>query len=1020
MRGNGVRGETVKEKVIKQRILAGAAAAALIAGAGSAHAQDVQTIPDGNAAESEASDDVVIVTGSRIRRTNASSAVPLQVFGAEDLDEIGTTDLAEALLQLPGVSESISPQSSNNLIQTSGLSTVSLRRLGDDRTLVLINGKRAVSNSGNSDRVSLSTLPAGFVERTEITTGGASAIYGSDAIAGVANFLLEDDFEGVEIDGRFATPEASGGDEYRINFLAGNKYADDKGYLLFGISYRDEQMVRADDTRPLSVLAVEFDDPVSSTGSDGWTGEINLPGCGGVDTEQHCFVGSRSISTPGGVFEGDAWNVGGQWFNDQGGIYDPGDRPVGSDFFGDVDGFNFRPGRTLLSERSVLSIAGHTTYEFTPTIEGSVTITYADVDTRTAGGFETLNDNDEFGNPVDPDEIGNISSSHPFIHPAVEETRAGSVSFDRRLVELGEQQRINDRQTVRIIADLTGELGGDFEWEVYGTYGRFTQEQFNPNEVNFLRAQYALDVESDGAGGFQCADAAARASGCVPLNIFGEGSISEAAANYIRYNGFARQTRTQYSGGGYVTGSIFDLPAGAVKAVAGVEYRHEAQDTQGDPDGDDVGGIDGDPTTDDFNLTSLATFPDLEASYNVIEGFAEIDIPVFEGFNIQGAARVGHYNTIGTIVSYNAGFVWQPIEDIRFRGQFSRSQRAPNLTELFSPPRPDSDDLTDPCDGLLPDGSGLSTPAGVGGENADLALVAANCLTEPGIQAFFADPDNAGDPFEFDGSIQGPNSGNPDVKEETANTYTAGVVLQPRFVPGLTLVADYYRIEISDAITSVSTQDTVDLCYAAADFPNNKFCDVITRSQFSGEVLQVINFQENLNEELVSGIDATVLYDFELGGLPGEFDIDFRYSHYFDQEVTFEGIGGTLITTSALGEINDGNDEFRAKAGYRNGGFRATYTVTYLDGGIDDLEADPDPSFDRFFQVGGQAFHRIYLGYTFGEGDRFRIYGGVNNLFDNFGPLLPTGLDNGGSRNIEEELNDALGREFYIGTRIRF
>ena len=933
-------------------------------------AQDVETTPDPQSVETK-TDDIVIVTGSRIRRENATSAVPLQVFGAADLEEIGTTDLAEALLQLPGISESISPQSSNNQIQTSGLSTVSLRRLGDDRTLVLINGKRAVSNSGNSDRVSLSTLPVGFVERTEITTGGASAIYGSDAIAGVANFILEDDFEGVEFDGRFSTPDASGGDEYRINFTAGHKYADEQGYLLFGISYRDEQMVRADDTRPLSVLPVEFDDPATA---EFFADEINQPGCDPANEDRHCFLGSRSGSTPGGVFEGDAWFVDGRWFNDMSLL--PANRNgMSRDFFGDFDGFNFRPGRTLQGERQVLSIAGHTTYEFTPSIAGSLTVMYSDVDTRTAGGFETLNDDDEFGDPVNPEEIGNMASDHPFIPPEVEETRSGSVSFDRRLVELGEQERINDRQTVRIIADISGELGGDFEWELYGTYGRFSQEQNNPNEVNFLNAQFALDIEDNGAGGFQCVDADARAAGCVPLNLFGEGTITPEAANYIRYNGFATQSRTQYTGGGYITGSIFELPAGAVKAVAGFEYRHEGQETNGDPDGDDVGGVDGDPTTEDFNITSLATFPSIEASYNVIEGFAEIDIPVFDGFNIQGAARIGEYNTIGTIISYNAGFVWQPIDDFRIRGQFSRSQRAPNLTELFSPPRPDSDDLTDPCDGLFPDGSGLSTPSGVGGENADLSIVAANCLSEPGIQAFFADPDNAGEPFEFDGSLQGPNAGNPNVKEETANTYTAGIVLQPRFIPGLTLVGDYYRIVISDAITSINTQDTVDLCYAAADFPNNKFCDVITRSQFSGDVLEVINFQENLNEELVSGIDATFLYDFEVGGVPGEFDIDFRYSHYFDQETTFEAIGGP-ITTVALGEINDGNDEFRAKAGYRLGGLRATYTVTYLDGGIDDIDADPDPSDDRFFRVGGEAFHRVYLGYTFGEEDQFRIYGG--------------------------------------------
>lgn len=1004
---------SLQKKLLSFTCLAGVLSPLAIVPAG---AQQVETIPQSSENQA-AADDVVVVTGSRIRRGAAESAVPLQVFNVEDLEEIGTTDLGEALLQLPGVSESISPQSSNNLIQTSGLSTVSLRRLGDDRTLVLINGKRAVSNSGNSDRVSLSTLPAGFVERTEITTGGASAIYGSDAIAGVVNFLLEDDFEGFQVDARFSAPEASGGEEVRVNALAGASFGGDRGYALLGVSFRDEEMVRADASRPLSILAVEFDDP--STGN-AFADEINSPGCDPTNEDRHCFVGSRSQSTPGGVFEnGDAWFVDGQWFNDQDGPNLPSDRDPGEDFFGDFDGYNFRPGRTLLSERQVFTLGFHSTYEFSPTIKGSLTATYNDVDTRTAGGFETLNHSDEFG-LLEAFEVGNIASDHPFIPDEVQATRSGSIDFDRRVVELGEQSRINDRQTIRLIADLSGEIFDDFEWEVYGTYGRFQQDQTNPNELNFLNAQFALDIEADGAGGFQCVDADARANGCVPLNIFGEGTITEAAADYIRYNGFATQTRRQYSAGGYITGPLFDLWAGPVQGVLGVEYRFEGQNTEGDPDGDLIGGVDGDPTTEDFNITSLATFPSVNSSYSVIEGYAEIDIPIIEDqLNLQGAARVGHYNTIGTIISYNAGAVWRPIEGLGFRAQYSRSQRAPNLTELFSPSRPDSDSLVDACEGLREDGTGIIELFGTGGDNADLAVVTANCLSEPGIQQFFAD--NPGEDFDPAGSVQGPNAGNPDVQEETADTITAGIVIQPSFMPGLTLIGDYYRIKISDAITSVSTQDTVSLCYSAADFPNNKFCDVITRSATSGDLVEVINFQENLDEELVSGVDAQIIYDdIEVEGIPGEFEIDFRYSHYFKQETTFQGIGGVLLTSSPLGEIEDGNDEFRARLRYRNGGFRTTYTVTYLDGGIDDLETHPDPDDLRFFKADGQAFHRIYAAYDFGADNQFRIYGGVNNIFNNFGPLLPTGLNNGSSSNIVSELNDALGREFYMGARVRF
>lgn len=990
---------------------------AILATAGQAIAQEEPITTSEVSDDDTLRQDRVVVTGSRIRRGNADSAVPLQTFGAADLSEIGTTDLAEALTQLPGVSDAISPSNSNTNIQSSGLSTISLRRLGDDRTLVLINGKRAVSNSGNSDRVSLSTLPVGFIERTEVTTGGASAVYGSDAIAGVANFLLEDDFEGIELDLRYSAPEASGGDEVRANFSVGQNFADDKGYVLFSASYRDLEIIRADDTRPKSIAALEFDDPATGS-NDTFANEINAPGCDPANEDRHCFLGSRSSVTPGGVFEGgDAWFVDGQWFNDQ--SLQPANRTGSQDFFGDFDGFNFRPGRTLEGAREIFNAAVHSTYDFSPDLTGSFTAMYSDIFSLTAGGFEGLSDDDSFG-LLEAFEVGNIASDHPFIPAEVEETRSGSVSFDRRLVELGEQSRNNDRETIRLMADLDGKFAEEYDWNLYATFGEFEQDQVNPGEVNFLNAQFALDIEEDGNGGFQCVDADARAAGCVPLNLFGEGSISPEAADYIRYVGNGSQTRTQYTAGGYITGPVFSVPAGDVQMVGGLEFRREEQDTQGDPDGSD-GGLDGDPNTADSFVTSLATFPSVSSDYDVIEAFAEIDVPIItDKLNFQSAIRFGDYSTVGTIFSYNVGWVWTPIEDIRFRAQYSQSQRAPNLTELFSPARPDSDDLRDPCDGLNPDGSGLAQPDGAGGENADIAVLRVNCLSEVGIQAFFADPENVGEPFEFDGSIQGPNTGNLDLQEETAETITAGVVLQPRAIPNLTVVADYYRIEIEDAITSISTQDTVDLCYSAADFPNNDFCGLVTRNPFNGEVVEVLNPQQNLNQELVSGIDVSLLYTIEPEQIPGEFDFDIRYSHYLDQEVSFTGIGGVELTTSPLGEIEDPEDEWRGRIRYSLGGFRATYTVTYLGGGVDDLLNDPSPSDDRFFETEARDYHNLFLAYDFGDEEQFRIYGGVNNIFDDLGPLIPTGLDTGSSLNIVSDLNDPVGREFYIGTRLRF
>ncbi len=1015
------------------------ASAGLVFGGTAASAQD-NSEPDTTLPRDQPvtpDNDPIIVTGSRIERPIENSSVPLQILSAEDIQETGTVDLQEALVELPGVSPSISPQSSNNLIQTSGLSTISLRRLGDDRTLALINGKRAVSNSGNSDRVSLSTIPEGLLKRVDVVSGGFSAVYGSDAIAGVVNFILEDSFEGLEFNARYMTPEASGGEDFRVGFTAAQRFSDDRGYVLLSGSYRDVNAIRADATRPESILALEFDDPLNNS-ANSFANEINQPGCDPANEDRHCLLGSLSQSTPGGVFENtDAWFVNGRWFNDR--SLQPDDRTGSQDFLGDFDGYNFRPGLSLLGAREIFNVGANLTYEFSPAFEVSVLGLYNFVSSNTFGGFETLNHSDTFG--PNAGQIGNIAADHPFIPPEVEETRSGSVDYDRRLVELGQQQRLNDRETYRLMADITGELGPSFRYEAYATFGKFRQDQVNTGEYNMRRAQDALNVEVSAGGAVQCARALARAEGCVPLNIFGEGTVSQAAADYIRYIGRAAQTRTQFSTGAFVRGDLFDIWAGPVKAVFGVEYRYEGQETFGDPDGDDFAGINGvrdlndGATRDtpgfvpdiDFDQTSLATFPSVDVSYKVKEVFGELEIPLIDNMlDLQLAGRIADYNTIGTIFSYNAGLSFRPTDWLRLRGQYARAQRAPNLTEIFSPPRPDADGLTDPCEGLLPDGSGLSTLSGTGGENADLAIVAANCLAEPGIQAFFADPANI-DPdtnqvigFDGPGSVQGPNAGNPNVQEETADTFTAGLVFTPNFIPGLTLAVDYYRIEISDAITSISTQNTVDLCYSAADYPNNRFCDVITRNPADGAVTEVINFQENLNEELVEGIDAQLLYRFEPGFIPGQFDIDMRYSHYFTDEVTFEGIGGTIITTSPLGEIGSPNDEFRLRVGYRTGGFRLSYTMTYEGGGVDDIESDPNPTDDRFYRVSGQDYHRIYAAYDFGPDENFRIFGGVNNLFDDYGPFVPTGLDNGSSLNIVSGLNDPAGREFYAGVRVRY
>jgi outer membrane receptor protein involved in Fe transport len=544
------------------------------------------------------------------------------------------------------------------------------------------------------------------------------------------------------------------------------------------------------------------------------------------------------------------------WFHDRSLLPTDG-RTSGDAFEADVDGFNFRPGRTLSPDVQVFSGGLRGSLDLTPTLTGFADINITRVNTTNISAAANASNTTDIGPLNILGDIGTISALHPFIPPEVEETRSGSVSWRRRFSEVGLQIRDNERDTIRSAFGIKGELGEQWDWTLYGTYGRFEQNQIRTNGLNFQNIRFALNIEDDGAGGYQCTDAGARAAGCVPLNIFGEGAISTAAADYIRVNGVLNQVREQKIIAASATGELLEFPSGPVSVAFGAEYRDERQVTVGDPD-------------NAFELTSISVVPNLSAGFDVIEGFVELDIPVVDTFSVQLAARIADYSTIGTIASYNVGGSWTPTDHIRFRGQYSRSQRAPSITQFFSAPRQDLDSLLDPCDGLLADGSGITPPA-IGGFNA--AIISANCLSEPGIQAFFADPANAGNPFEFDGTVNGPNAGNNQLQEETANTFTVGAILRPSFIPNLSLIVDYYSISVADAIGSISTQTTAELCYGAADFPNNRFCNVITRDASSGNVIQIINRQENLNNLKSEGVDITLDYNWEISSLPGKFDI---------------------------------------------------------------------------------------------------------------------------------------------------
>lgn len=987
---------------------------------------------DANSAKKENDVEKITVTGSRIRRVNELSGIPVQALNTNDIEEIGTVDVGEILAEIPGVEQSISPENTTSSTQNSALSVVQLRRMGSNRTLTLIDGKRAISNSGNGERVSLQTIPAGFVKRVEVTTGGASAIYGTDAIAGVANIILRDDWEGVELNVRGGTAEASGENTKNIDFTYGSNFNDDRGNVLFALSYDHESAIFADHTRPDSLANIEFNRPNVSklkgeaTNPNAFGSELGYPGCDqqalnndGKTGRRFCVNPSGSSNLPGGIFEGDdAWNIGGVWYNDKSLLPQDG-RTSKIAFETDVDGYNFRHGRTLSPKVETLALGLKTSYDIDHNTSVFADVNFSRVESMRRSSALSASSGTDIGSErlariyaqTDPNfayinrDIGTMSSKHPFIPEAVEQTRSGSVSWRRRFVEVGNRDTENKRDTLRAIVGIEGATENDWQWSTHASYGKFSQRQQYINELNYLRIRQAFRIETDGNGGYQCTDEAARAAGCVPLNIFGEGSISKEAANFIRFNDTLKQDRQQYILAFEMNGELMQLDAGPVSIAFGAEYRKERQQTDG---GDD----------NQLEYTSITPIPDITASFDVKEVYAEADIPLVEDeLSLQIAARYADYSTVGGILSYNLGGSWQAHENLRLRAQYSRSQRAPTLTEFFSPARGDSDSVRDPCDGLMPDGSGIKAPTGTSAANAERfkANISRNCLAEAGIKAFFANPDTAGEAFEFDGRISGPNAGNDQLIEETADTYTFGAVFTP--FEELSIIVDYYSINVEDAIGSVSSQRVADSCYSADDTTNNRFCAVLQRDNTTGRIQQILNKQENLNEISVEGIDTDITYETESSWVPGNFKFSLVWAHYINTETNFEGLEGPQVISS-LGEIGRSKDEFRARLRWTHNNWTASYKVRFRGSGVDNNEISA--SHQEYFKADALAIHNLYLRYRIKGDTRIDLYGGVSNLFDEFGAVLPTGLDYGNSRNIISRLSNVTGREFYAGVKIRW
>ncbi len=956
--------------------------------------------------------ETVVVTGSLIQHPAGDAPTPTVIIDSDTIMKTGQPNIANVLTQLPQVQNAgglgdLSPTNSNFLTSGFGISNVDLRSLGSSRTLVLVNGRRQVSGSPTASAVDLNTIPTQLISRVDVITGGSSAIYGSDAVAGVVNIILKDDFEGLLANAQVgSSSRGDGGDVYGAMTL-GTNFANDRGNVTISAT-------------------VEHSGAVHSSNRDlTATDETYLPGVfpiyGKIPT---VFLGAAAYSSfgLGGRFQvapaGAAGNGIGTSFN-----------PDGTVFNTATDGFDRNPNRYIEVPLSRRVIAETAHYDIAKWLTFFVESTYSE--SHSAQQLEPYPgaSTDGLSAPTSSGGTGIvIPFTNPFLPPALlaaegptiaSAAAAGSpgLFFSRRFGDLGDRTGVVDRTMAKVTLGLKGPLPvGDWTWNSYYEWGRTSEGQFSGGYYDKIKLQNALnaraplpgEVAPAGGGGFVCSDPIARAAGCVPINLFGAGAITPQASAYVASPLSLQSQAVEQVGQVTANGSLIDLPAGAVKLAIGGEYRDETAAFVPDA-ATQAGTVAG-------NQQSA-----IRGSFNVKEVFAEGLIPVLKDLpfakylEITGAVRFAHYSTAGDATSWNYGATYQPIDDLKFRVEEASATRAPNIGELFAPNAQTFPSISvDPCSHPTP------------------GNVAANCATQiaalgPGFAGEPAAPNYAlpGGQAALQG-VGGNVSGNPNLKPETAHTFTAGFVYTPSWVAGLQATVDFYDIRLTGAIGGLAANDTLNACYEASPalFATNIFCQQIIRQHDStlGPIIKQLNFPTfNLGSVKTSGVDGTLTYAFDMGDLDptlandGSWTVSLNTT-YLDSYTTDPGVAGT---SPIVGAGTVGLEHWKAllRTTYNTGPLAVTTTIHFVGPALVD-KSGTVPIDDPANRV--PTFYYLDLNATYDLNKWAQIYAGANNLFDTRPPeIFPgSGLDTTGT-GTDADVYDPIGLFLYAGVNFK-
>ena len=1005
----------MRTKYVRERLLA----SSMIAGVAIAGLSTTQALAQQAGGEGVAVQELV-VTGSRIPQPNLTSISPVQTVNAKEIAIGGRPNTIDFLMQLPQTTFNAAADqgpTQDALSTPGGSATVDLRGLGPQRTLVLVDGRRLgigdPSTANPNPAPDINQIPSQLIDRVEVLTGGASATYGSDAVAGVVNFIMKKNFEGVQMDAQFGANQHSQHSDLMQGLLRENGYQvpdskwDGKSVdysLIFGANAPDGR------GNVTGYVTYHAQDPVYQSARD-------FAGC---QLEKDFSCGGSSNSNFFALANGNSLNLGGAGTPISGSVLGNSFVPNGTPGTTPPAVFNSNPYETLIQQDTRYTAGFMANYELNKHFNVYTSFSYMNDQTHTEVGPSALFQ----GSGSQPSGGFLVNCNNPLLSgqqaTAIGCSPAGIASTDfanpetadliigRRNIEGGPRKFDYEHDNYRIVFGTKGDLFGPFKYDLYGSYYYTSVFISNSNFLSISKTQNALLVNGSG----QCISGGA----CVPYNIFSDGGVSTGALDYLTETGTSRGTTTERIIEGTVTGDLSEYgikspwATNGVGVSAGFQSRRDHLEYAPDQAelSNDLSGFGGASVTVDNSLS-------------VMEGFGEVQVPIVQDMpwahdlTFNGGYRYSHYSTGINANTYKVGLEYAPTEDIRFRGGFNRAVRAPNILELYTPQSVTntSDVAVDPCAGPTPAASLAAcehtgvTPAQYG---RILQCPANQCATLEG--------------------------GNLDLQPEKASTYTVGFLLTPRFIPGFTGSVDWFHIKLNGVISNIPLAVSMNNCLASGD---PTYCANVVRNPANGILFgttvgaggYIVGTNVNVASQELSGLDFQAGYRLGLDTFGhdnwGSVSFDFNGSFAGTQKNTPLPGADTYNCAGLFGLTCQGIfPKWRHTV-------RVTWNAPHdvqLSGawrfiGHAEFEGDsnqptiggnttPDPIAHTVPNV---SYFDLAANWNVNE--KVALRAGVNNIFDKDPPLVENAIVGGALPNTYN-VYDLLGRHMFVALTARF